>query len=106
MAFKDVLFQKTMMTAAIQVIIYSYSIWLNSGYIFGNPLEAIKPHLIWSMFVQNKNRSHLQLIYPQPLPENKWPNYLLINFTQLKVSFTQANMIMIKQCNFPSVTLN
>ena len=90
-AFKNVLFQNTMGSFAIQMIIYSYSIWLKSAHTSDNPLEAIKPHPIWSMFVENKNRESLQLKNPQPLPANKWPNNLLMNFTQLRESCTQAS---------------
>ena len=97
-AYRDALFQNTMRTVAIQVIICTYSIWLKSVYTSENPLEAIKSQLIWDMFVGNKNREYLQLKYPQPLPENKWPNYLLMNFTRLKVNNTQTIMIMLKQC--------
>ena len=94
-----------MRTVAIQVIICTYSIWLKSVYTSENPLEAIKSHLVWNMFVGNKNREYLQLTYPQPLPENKWPNYLLMNFTRLKVNCTQTIMIMSKQCYLPIAIL-
>ena len=94
-----------MRTSAVQVIICTYSIWLKSVYISETPPEAIKPHLIWDMFVGNENREYLQLKYPQPLSENKWPNYLLMNFTRLKVSCTQTIMIMSKQCYLPIATL-
>ena len=104
-ALKNVLFQNNMGFVGIQMIIYIHSIWLKSAYTRNNPLEAIKPHPIWKMFLENKNREFLQLKYPQPLPANKWPNHLLMNFTQLKVSCTQANMNMLKHHYFPILTV-
>ena len=70
-AFKNVLFQNTMGSFAIQMIVYSYSIWLKSAHTSDNPLEAIKPRAIWRMFVENKNRESLQL---KKSPATTWKN--------------------------------
>ena len=69
------------------MIFYIHSILLHSIYTLDDPLEAIKPHPIWTMYVQNSRRECLYLYKPPPLPANKWSNHLLINFTRLKVRY-------------------
>ena len=92
---EDHVFQNTMWSTVFHSIIYMYFVGFHSVCALDDPLEAIKPHPIWNMYVENSRRENLYVLNPPPLPANKWSNYLLMNFTQLKVMYTVMGNITV-----------
>ena len=94
--FDDSVFNNTMRTIVhpvLYIIIYVYSIWAQCMYTIDNPLQGIKSHPIWKKYVEKRHTKYIELRDSQLLPGNKWSDYLLMNFTQLKVTITIMNML-------------